>query len=114
MKDSLVNAAFEDAIVHNPAFANWDKLDDDERKAKERVLKNYLWQELSRIQIQTGTAKGPMTEEEADYTYHYCVGGALGVIESWAMGGYRVEVAVLGDMLSGLIENGRIRNIRRY
>lgn len=55
-----------------------------------------------------------MTEEEADYTYHYCVGGALGVIESWAMGGYRVEVAVLGDMLSGLIENGRIRNIRRY
>ncbi len=65
VKDSLVNAAFEDAIVHNPAFANWDALDDDERKAKARVLKNILWQELSRIQIQTGTAKGPMTEEEA-------------------------------------------------
>lgn len=55
-----------------------------------------------------------MTAEEADITYHYCVSGALGVIESWVNSGYVTEVNHLANMLSDLIEDGQIRNINRY
>ena len=55
-----------------------------------------------------------MTEEEADVTYHYCVAGALGVIENWVKSGYKIGSDELADMLSDLIESGQIRNISRY
>lgn len=55
-----------------------------------------------------------MTHEEANATYHYCVGGALGVIEDWVKGGYKMSASDLGAMLSDLIESSRIRDIMRY
>lgn len=55
-----------------------------------------------------------LTEQEADVSYHYCVGGALSVIENWVKSGYETDAHTLGNMLGDLIESGQIRNIKRY
>ncbi len=70
---------------------------------------DMLHDKTTGIWIQKG-----MTEEEADVTYHYCVAGALGVIENWVKSGYKIGSDELADMLSDLIESGQIRNISRY
>lgn len=78
--------------------------------------RNFIARIVGMIQDKTMTlwiSKG-MTREEADITYHYCVSGALGVIENWVNSGFVTDVGHLANMLSDLIEDGQIRNINRY
>ncbi len=78
--------------------------------------RNFIARIVGMIQDKTMAlwiSKG-MTREEADITYHYCVSGALGVIENWVNSGFVTDVGHLANMLSDLIEDGQIRNINRY
>lgn len=78
--------------------------------------RNFITRIVGMIQDKTMAlwiSKG-MTREEADITYHYCVSGALGVIENWVNSGFVTDVGHLANMLSDLIEDGQIRNINRY
>lgn len=68
---------------------------------------------LQPLVVHSWVAMG-MTEEESAITYTYCVGGAIAVLEQWVNENYQTDVNRLSDMLSDLIENGRIRNINRY
>lgn len=55
-----------------------------------------------------------MSPVEAEYTYHYCVSGALAVLEHWVMSGCFLPVEDVSQMMSRLIDSGSASPVKRY